>query len=161
MHRWFVGFYKTLESFASRTFMKCERSLLAKVQLVLSKAFSAHCSRLLWQGRRILERGGWLGTRWKLFTLIWMRRFASFNKHQITLCFLVPAVLMVTENSDSWCWSEVLPITLNAKQRTRSTTFWFFSFSCKCCRFFFSMFIYTALPGLPSSWSTLLHFSQN
>lgn len=150
MHRWFIGLYKVLESVASSTFIKCERSLFAKVQLVLSKAFSAHCSWLLWQGRCILKRGSWLGTWWNLFTLIWMRRFASFNKYQIALCFLAPTILMVTENSDSSCWSEGLSIILNVKQRTRSTTFSFLSFSCKCCRFFLYVHLHsTFLTSLP------------
>lgn len=149
-HRWFIGFYKLLESFASRTFIKCERSLFAKVQLVLSKTFNACCFWLLWQGRCISKRGSWLETWWNLFTLIWIRRFASFNKYQIGLYFLVPTILMVTENSDSQCWSEGLPIILNVKQRTRSTTFSFFSFSCKCCRFFLYVHLSsTSLTSLP------------
>lgn len=37
MQRWFTGFYEVLESFASGTFIRYERPLFTKVQMVLSK----------------------------------------------------------------------------------------------------------------------------
>lgn len=153
MHRWFIGFYKVLESFAPRMSIKCERSLFTKVQLVLSKTFPVLCSWLVWQGICILKRGSWLGPWWNLFMFwIWMRRFASFNKYQIAFCFLAPTIFMLTENSDSWCWSEGLPVIVHVKQRTRSPTISFFFFLQMLQNF--SVFIYAALSWLPSPWST-------
>lgn len=150
MHRWLIGFYKVLEFFASRTF--------AEVQLVFNKTFNAHCSWLLRQGRCVLKRGSWLGTWWNLFTLIWMSS-ASFNKYQIAL---FSRSHYSHGNRELQLMTVIWgpPVILNEKQRTRSTTFSFFSFSCKCCRFFLYVNLRsTFLISLP--WSTCLNFSQN
>lgn len=110
VYRWFIGFYKVLESFASRTFtsLKDHYSLniswcLAKVSVftVLDKEDAFWGEAVDWGlGGTYLD---WFG--WGDLTVL--------NKYQFALYFLATTILMVTKNSDSWCCSEGLPVILN------------------------------------------------
>lgn len=103
MHMWFISFNIFLDFSPPGTFIKCEKSWLAEVQMVPSKIFSV---LLLTSAKRdTYWRDGQLGAWCNLFKSIWMRMFASSNKWQIALCLHAPTILIVTENSDSQYWS--------------------------------------------------------